>query len=99
MKEKTKKAAPAARSNRTAPALPRARGPKPKARPGSTKRLAAVFKIFSPKELAGIAGVTRQAVEKWQDIPAEHARAIEKASGGKLSKEFLAPNFYPRSVA
>lgn len=62
-------------------------------------RLQRIFATFSIAELAKICGVRRQAVEQWEDLPAHHALAVEKASGGKFSKEWLAPSFYPRPAA
>jgi DNA-binding transcriptional regulator YdaS (Cro superfamily) len=62
-------------------------------------KLRAVLKRFPAAELAGICGVARQAVYKWRDVPPAHALAIEKASAGVLTKEYLAPDFYPRPTA
>jgi DNA-binding XRE family transcriptional regulator len=67
-----------------------------------TPRLRKVLERFSQPKLAKICGVTRQAVNLWLergDIPPQHALAIEKASAGELTKEFLAPSFYPRPAA
>jgi len=77
----------AARSSRT----------RPKAKkPRRSARLRKVLALFPQPELARICGVKRQAVQQWADLPPQHALAVEKASGGELTKEFLAPNFYPR---
>lgn len=66
------------------------------AQPQISARLKRVLAMFPHPELAKICGVTRQGVHQWADFPAKHALAVEKASGGKLTKEYLAPNFYPR---
>lgn len=64
-----------------------------------TPRLRKVLAMFPQPELARICGVKRQAVQQWRDVPPQHALAIEKASGGELTKEWLAPDFYPRPAA
>lgn len=61
-----------------------------------TPRLRKVLAMFGQPELAKICGVSRAGVQQWIDLPARHALAVEKASGGKLTKEYLAPDFYPR---
>lgn len=89
---------------KTAPASPR---PRPKAYqikrhsrskrqlPKPKPRLRAVLKMFPPAILADICGVTRQSLFYWKDIPPRYALKIEAASGGKFTKEWLAPDFYP----
>ena len=61
-----------------------------------TPRLKKALALFGQPGLAKICGVTRQGVQQWTDLPAKHALAVEKASAGKLTKEYLAPDFYPR---
>lgn len=81
---------------RTRPTLkPR---PAPTKTPRRTARLRAVLKLFGAPELARICKVTRQGVAQWRDLPAKHALQVEKASKGKFTKEFLAPNFYPATA-
>lgn len=66
---------------------------------GLTVRLRKVLTLFPQPELARICRVKRQAVQQWRDVPPQHALAIEKASAGALTKEYLAPDFYPRPAA
>lgn len=61
-----------------------------------TARLKKILAVFPHPELARICGVARQAVHQWRDLPPQHALAVEKASDGKFSREWLAPSFYPR---
>lgn len=68
----------------------------PGEQPALTARLLKVRKLFTTHDLVRICGVSRQALSTWRDVPAKHALAIAEASEGKLTKEFLAPNFYKR---
>lgn len=70
--------------------------PPPTTKRKPTKRLRAVLELYSKPDLARLLGVTNSAVHKWHDIPARFAVRLEKATGGKLKREFLAPDFYPR---
>lgn len=52
--------------------------------------------------LAKVCGVTREAVRKWRQIPAEHCIAIEKATGGQVTRYGLRPDVFgsePREAA
>jgi len=98
VRQKRPAVAPSRRPARPAVAADKARR---RAEPEAKKsaRLRAVLKRFTLPELAKICGVARQAVYTWRDVPAAHALAIETASKGELTKEFLAPDFYPRPAA
>lgn len=96
-KQQTRRKASPGRAAPTPQKRPAAAGtPRRRRAVSGPKVLEAVLKRFSASELARICGVSRQAVSGWTAFPSEHALAVEKASGGELTKEFLAPNFYPR---
>jgi len=50
--------------------------------------------------LARFCGVSQPSVHKWlkrsQGIPAERVLAVERATGGKISRHELRPDIYPR---
>ena len=43
-------------------------------------------------KLAGMLGITRQAVEQWEDVPPKHVLRVEGASG--ISRYRLRPDIY-----
>jgi hypothetical protein len=89
---------PIKQSGQALPRRPRKAKPATKpARP--TKRLAAVIKLFPRPRLAELCGISLQAVHQWRDVPPRFALTLEKASEGKLTREFLAPRFYPSPAA
>jgi Bacterial toxin YdaS len=100
---KTHKSSGAKPAAKNAPSRrrPTGAGPKPGRRrtAGQSPRLRKVLALLPQPELAKVCGVKRQAIQQWRDVPPQHALAIEKATGGKLTKEFLAPSFYPRPAA
>lgn len=55
--------------------------------------------VESQKTLAGLLGVTPQAITKWKNsrIPAERVLDIERVTG--VSRHDLRPDIYPREVA
>lgn len=53
----------------------------------------ALKKAGSPAKLGKIAGVSRQAVNKWDTCPPEHVLKIEAATG--VSRHDLRPDIYP----
>ena len=50
----------------------------------------------SKSDLARAAGVTKQAVSQWTNIPAERVLAIESATDYRVSRHDLRPDIYPR---
>lgn len=50
------------------------------------------FRSFAA--LARACGVSREAVRKWKRVPAEHCRAIERASKGKITRQALRPDIF-----
>lgn len=72
--------------------------PKPKPKQRETARLRKVREMFPTTRLMRICKVTRQAINAWHDVPPKHAIALERASKGALTKEYLAPNFYPATA-
>lgn len=51
------------------------------------------FHLFRSKaEMARYAGVTRQAVAQWKQVPAEYCPAIERATSGRVRCEDLRPD-------
>ena len=50
--------------------------------------------------LAGVVGVTRQAVEQWVKsarVPAERVLEIERATAGRVTRHELRPDLYPEN--
>src|SRR3954471_17204098 len=45
--------------------------------------------------LARAINVTPQAVSQWDRVPAERALAVEKATGGAITRHDLRPDLYP----
>lgn len=45
--------------------------------------------------LAVCIGVTRPAVAQWRRVPATRVLAVEKATGGQVSRHELRPDLYP----
>lgn len=60
-----------------------------------------VSQLGSQGALAGVAGVSQQAVSAWQrkdkPLPPEHVLAVEAATG--ISRHDLRPDIYPREAA
>ena len=83
-----KSAAKAAKGKTKAPAARRKRKV-------MTPELIAVLQTFTRPELARILGISRQSLHAWSYVRPQYALAIEAASKGKLTKEFLAPDYYP----
>ncbi|MBL8630438.1 MAG: pyruvate, phosphate dikinase [Rhodospirillaceae bacterium] len=49
--------------------------------------------------LARAINVTSQAISQWDRVPAERVLAVEKATGGKVSRHDLRPDLYPSGSA
>lgn len=49
---------------------------------------------FTSREIAELVGVSRQAVEMWQDVPAEYVRLLERKTG--VPRYVIRPDLYPR---
>jgi hypothetical protein len=62
-------------------------------------KLRKVFKVIHYRDLAAALKLTAQAVHQWQDVPPLYALGIERATGGKITKEYLAPQLYPKPRA
>lgn len=62
-----------------------------------TPKQRAIEAAGSVAALAGILGITRQAIEKWTRIPAEQAYKIEKATGIRCHE--LRPDVFPAPEA
>lgn len=54
--------------------------------------------VGTHKICAELCGISRQAVTRWlkTGIPARHVIALEKATGGKVTRYELRPDLYPR---
>ena len=48
-----------------------------------------------PAELARALGITIQAIYDWKRCPPRRALAVEKATGGVVSRRRLCPEIYP----
>jgi DNA-binding transcriptional regulator YdaS (Cro superfamily) len=60
---------------------------------GSTALVArGLFESFAA--IARVCSVTREAARKWERIPPEHCRAIEAATGGKVTVHDLRPDIF-----
>lgn len=51
--------------------------------------------VGSQQRLAEVLGITPQAVSQWDRVPAERVIAIERATGGKVTRHELRPDLYP----
>lgn len=52
--------------------------------------------VGGPTKMAEAIGVKRPSVYKWfRQVPGERAIAIEKATGGKVTRHQLRPDLYP----
>lgn len=63
------------------------------------KPLEKVTKLLgSQKMIAKVLGISQQAVSDWRSnaIPGRHVIALEKATGGKITRYELRPDLYPR---
>lgn len=54
----------------------------------------AINEIGSAAALAGLLGISRQAVNQWQRVPHDRVLKIEEVSG--VSRSDLRPDLYPR---
>lgn len=69
----------------------------PKRRRELSPSMALVFRHYGgAMPVAAVLKVTRQAVNKWSALPAEHALKIEADTKGALRAYQLAPKIYPR---
>ena len=59
----------------------------------------AVAEVGGVAALARAINVTPQAVSQWDKVPAERVLAVEKATGGKVTRQDLRPDLYPVGVA
>jgi DNA-binding transcriptional regulator YdaS (Cro superfamily) len=55
--------------------------------------------VGTKAKLADELGVSPQAVSQWPPIPPKHAIAIEKLTGGQVTRHEIAPAMYPSSDA
>lgn len=63
---------------------------------GETPFARALRLVGGPTRMAELCGVKRPSVYKWiRQVPAERAIAIEKATGGKVTRHQLRPDIYP----
>ena len=52
-----------------------------------------------PAALGQVLGIKSQAISQWQRCPAERVIAVEKATGGEVSRHELRPDLYPEENA
>lgn len=54
----------------------------------------AIKEIGNATRLAGQLGISLQAVSQWKQAPPQHVLAIERATGGKVSRYELRPDIF-----
>lgn len=65
--------------------------------PWRSAKMTALVKTFGGQDkMAGLLGLTRQAIQKWRDVPPQHALELERLTKGKFSAHALAPDHYPK---
>ncbi len=51
--------------------------------------------VSSFGRLAKLVGITRQAISQWDKVPADRVLAVERATGGQVTRSELRPDLYP----
>jgi DNA-binding transcriptional regulator YdaS (Cro superfamily) len=55
----------------------------------------AINELGGVKQLAEAIGVSGPAISQWGRVPSERVIAVERATGGKVSRQELRPDLYP----
>lgn len=55
----------------------------------------AIDAVGSTAKLAAALGLSSQAISQWEEVPAHRVLAVERATGGKITRHELRPDLYP----
>lgn len=55
----------------------------------------AIDTVGNTAKLAAALGLSSQAISQWEEVPAHRVLAVERATGGKVTRHELRPDLYP----